>query len=50
VIGLSVGHRYRGGSDKGAFAADVEDPEFDQEAEIAEAYLNVAMERLVAVV
>lgn len=47
LIGWGVGHRYRGDGDMGAMAA-IENPEFDQEAEIAEGYGDVATRILVA--
>lgn len=48
VVGLSVGHMYRGNGDKGAPAPHVEDPAWDQEAEIAEAYLKSAAQFLLS--
>jgi hypothetical protein len=49
IVGLSVGHRYRGNGDMGAPAAGAEDPAFDQEAELAELYLNATTEHLINV-
>jgi len=46
IVGLSVGHRYRGNGDMGAPVAGSEDPAFDQEAELAELYLDAATEVL----
>lgn len=48
TVGCSIGHRYRGTGDMGALAAKMENPEFDQEAEIAEAYVDDFTRRLVA--
>ena len=47
LIGYSVGHRYRGTGDMGS-TADIENPAFDREAEIAEAYGDVATRILAA--
>lgn len=53
LIGLSVGHRYRGKADPGAPVYDdpneEEDPEWDDEAEIADGIIRAAVEMLVAV-
>lgn len=43
---LSIGHAYRGNGDMGANVVGAEDPAFDQEAELVEAYLNAATEYL----
>jgi hypothetical protein len=49
LIGLSIGHNYRGTGDMGApVHPDHDDhPEWDQEAEIAEAYVDAATQYLV---
>jgi hypothetical protein len=50
LVGLSVGHMYRGTGDKGAPVHQdqgAEDPAWDQEAEICDAVVNVAAEMLV---
>lgn len=48
LIGFSIGHAYRGTGDMGAPVHPEfgEDPEFDQEAEVAEAYIVAATEYL----
>lgn len=50
LVGLSLGHKYRGTGDMGAIVYDdpdvEDDPEWDQEAEIAEAYLDSATQFL----
>lgn len=50
LIGGGVGHAYRfgEGNDQGALAAEMENPAFDRESEIAEAYWNDFTERLTA--
>lgn len=47
AVGASIGHVYRGTGDQGAMAV-TENPAFDREAEIAEAYTEVATRILVA--
>jgi hypothetical protein len=47
IVGLSVGHKYRGSGDMGAPVAGAENPAFDQEAELVELYLNAATEYLI---
>jgi hypothetical protein len=51
LVGLSVGHLYRGGGDRGARAPADEwswDKSFDDEGELCDAYVNDATERLVS--
>src|SRR5690606_12479362 len=53
LVGLSVGHAYRGNNDPGAPAyrdpEGVEDPAYDDEAEIADGIVNLATELLVII-
>jgi hypothetical protein len=52
LVGLSVGHAYRGNRDPGAPAnrqEGAENPAYDDEAEIADGIVNLATELLVAV-
>jgi hypothetical protein len=60
LVGLSIGHAYRGGGDKGAKAPMIDDNKngepdydwdesFDEEAELVEAYVDSATEMLVGV-
>lgn len=53
LVGLSVGHAYRGNNDPGAPAyrdpEGVEDPAYDDEAEIADGIVNLATELLVSI-
>lgn len=47
LVGLSIGHAYRGTGDKGANLTGTGwDPAFDQEAELCEAYIDFATEYL----
>jgi hypothetical protein len=51
LVGLSIGHAYRGTNDPGAPIHEDfdEDPEWDDEAEFAEAYVDAATEMLVRI-
>lgn len=52
LVGLSVGHAYRGNNDPGAPAytdEESEDPTYNDEAEIADGIVNLATELLVAI-
>lgn len=53
LVGLSVGHAYRGNNDPGAPAyrdpEGEEDPAYDDEAEIADGIVNLATELLVSI-
>lgn len=51
LVGLSVGHAYRGKPDPGAPVAqtDILDPAFDSETELNDAIINAAEEMLLAV-